>query len=56
MVAAVCYALFYTGTKEKTLKQINSLFGDQVVSHALQDPVDAAATMDGFSKKGDILN
>lgn len=54
IVAAVCYALFYPETKGKTLEQMDSLFGDQVVPHALQDPVGAAAAMEGFSKQGDI--
>ncbi|KFZ04155.1 hypothetical protein V502_10367 [Pseudogymnoascus sp. VKM F-4520 (FW-2644)] len=53
MVAAICYAVFYPETKGKTLEQMDTLFGDQVVPHALQDPVGAAAAMDGFEKHPD---
>ena len=50
MVAAVCYALFYPETKGRTLEQMDSLFGDQIVPHALEDAAGAAAAMDGFKK------
>lgn len=53
MVAALCYALFYPETKGKTLEQMDTLFGDQVVPHALDDPVAAAVAMDGFEKNYD---
>jgi hypothetical protein len=44
-VAAVCYILFFPETKGKTLEQMDELFGDQLVPHALEDPLGAAAAM-----------
>ncbi|KAF8857187.1 general substrate transporter [Acephala macrosclerotiorum] len=41
IIAVVCYSLFYPETKGKTLEQMDELFGDQLVPHALQDPVGA---------------
>ncbi|KAH7348893.1 general substrate transporter [Rhexocercosporidium sp. MPI-PUGE-AT-0058] len=38
ILATVCYALFYPETKGRTLEQMDELFGDQLVSHALKDP------------------
>ncbi|KAK9319695.1 general substrate transporter [Lipomyces orientalis] len=37
MVAAVCYVLFYPETKGRTLEEIDTLFGNQVVVHARKD-------------------
>ena len=37
--------IFRNRTKGKTLEQMDILFGDQLVPHALQDPVGAAAVM-----------
>ncbi|KAK4494253.1 hypothetical protein PRZ48_014551 [Zasmidium cellare] len=34
----ICYILFYPETKGRTLEQMDELFGDQLVPHALQDP------------------
>jgi hypothetical protein len=45
VVACVCYVLLYPETKGKTLEQIDELFGDQLVPHALEDPDGAAAAM-----------
>jgi hypothetical protein len=45
IVAAVCYIFLYPETKGKTLEQIDELFGDQLVPHALEDPEGAAAAM-----------
>lgn len=42
----MCYILFFPETKGKTLEQMDELFGDQVVPHALQDPEAAAAAME----------
>jgi len=46
IVAAACYFLLFPETKGKTLEQIDELFGDQLVPHALEDPEGAAAAMD----------
>jgi hypothetical protein len=45
--AAGCYLVFFPETKGKTLEQMDELFGDQLVPHALEDPVGAAAAMEG---------
>jgi hypothetical protein len=45
LVAATCYVLFYPETKGKTLEQMDELFGDQLVPHALEDPAGADAVM-----------
>ena len=51
LVAAFCYAVFYPETKGRTLEQIDTLFGDQVVPHAMEDSAGAEAAMEGFSEK-----
>jgi hypothetical protein len=38
-------------TKGKTLEQMDEIFGDQIVPHALQDPAGADAAMAGFHEK-----
>ncbi|KAH6651513.1 general substrate transporter [Truncatella angustata] len=48
LIALVCYWFFYPETKGRTLEQMDVLFGDQLVPHALDDPVGAAA----ISKEG----
>ncbi|KAM0328884.1 hypothetical protein ACHAQA_005300 [Verticillium albo-atrum] len=45
IVAFVCYWIFYPETKGRTLEQMDELFGDQVVSHALKETDIAAKTM-----------
>jgi hypothetical protein len=45
IVATICYIFLYPETKGKTLEQIDELFGDQLVPHALEDPDGAAAAM-----------
>lgn len=45
IVAAFCYAFLFPETKGKTLEQMDELFGDQLVPHALEDPEGAAAAM-----------
>ncbi|EPS37792.1 hypothetical protein H072_8346 [Dactylellina haptotyla CBS 200.50] len=37
IIAVISYALFYPETKGKTLEQMDELFGDQLVPHAMQD-------------------
>lgn len=41
IIAVLCYIFFYPETKGKTLEQMDELFGDQLVPHALQDPMAA---------------
>lgn len=43
LIALVCYWLFYPETKGRTLEQMDVLFGDQLVPHALDDPEGAMA-------------
>ncbi|KAH7382047.1 general substrate transporter [Cadophora sp. MPI-SDFR-AT-0126] len=43
VIATVCYIFFYPETKGKTLEQMDELFGDQLVPHALSDPLAAEA-------------
>jgi MFS family permease len=38
MIAAVCFATLYPETKGRTLEQMDELFGDQTIAHALKDP------------------
>jgi MFS family permease len=38
LIAAVTYFFFFPETKGRTLEQMDELFGDQVVPHALKDP------------------
>lgn len=47
-------AHFYR-TKGKTLEQMDTLFGDQLVPHALEDPTGAKAAMAGFHEKESIM-
>lgn len=35
------FSFFYPETKGNTLEQMDELFGDQLVPHALEDPVGA---------------
>ncbi|KPM41233.1 hypothetical protein AK830_g5281 [Neonectria ditissima] len=43
LIAFLCYWLFYPKTKGRTLEQMDVLFGDQLVPHALDDPSGAMA-------------
>jgi hypothetical protein len=45
IMATVCYVMFYPETKGRTLEQMDELFGDQLVPHALVDPEGAEADM-----------
>lgn len=38
IVAFLCYWFFYPETKGRTLEQMDALFGDQLIPHALEDP------------------
>lgn len=46
IIAFVCYWFFYPETKGRTLEQMDELFGDQLVPHAMQDPEAAAAAIE----------
>lgn len=46
LVAMTCYYFFYPETKGRTLEQIDALFGDQLVPHAMEDPVGAESAME----------
>ncbi|KAJ4353202.1 uncharacterized protein N0V89_004928 [Didymosphaeria variabile] len=50
IIALLCYWFFYPETKGKTLEQMDELFGDQLVPHAMQDPAAAAAAMEKDEK------
>lgn len=45
------YTNTFDRTKGRTLEQIDGLFGDQLVPHALEDPVGAAAIRDQMEEK-----
>ncbi|KZL85902.1 hexose carrier protein [Colletotrichum incanum] len=45
LIGMVCYIFFYPETKGRTLEQMDELFGDQLVPHAMQDSVGAAAAV-----------
>lgn len=46
VIALLSYWFFYPETKGYTLEQLDVLFGDQIVPHALADPEGAAAVME----------
>jgi MFS family permease len=50
VIAFLCYWFFYPETKGRTLEQMDEIFGDQPVPHAMQDPVAAAAAMEKNEK------
>ncbi|KAH6674947.1 general substrate transporter [Halenospora varia] len=56
LVAAVTYIFFFPETKGKTLEQMDVIFGDQLVPHAMQDPDAAAAAMASFQEKQIIVH
>ncbi|GJC83604.1 high-affinity glucose transporter [Colletotrichum liriopes] len=45
LIGMLCYIFFYPETKGRTLEQMDELFGDQLVPHAMQDSVGAAAAV-----------
>ncbi|KAF7946842.1 uncharacterized protein EAE97_004091 [Botrytis byssoidea] len=52
ILSAVCYWIFYPETKGKTLEQMDELFGDQLIPHALDDPTGAEAARAAMNEKG----
>ncbi|KAH7074495.1 general substrate transporter [Paraphoma chrysanthemicola] len=46
LIAFLCYWFFYPETKGRSLEQMDELFGDQLVPHALKDPAAAAAAIE----------
>lgn len=38
LVSAFCYLFFYPETKGCTLEQMDEIFGDATIAHALKDP------------------
>ncbi len=44
-IAGICFWVFYPETKGYTLEEIDEVFGDQKVPHALQEPEAAARVM-----------
>jgi len=46
IIAMVCYIFFFPETKGRTLEQMDELFGDQLVPHAMKDPAGAKAAME----------
>ncbi|KAE8137733.1 general substrate transporter [Aspergillus pseudotamarii] len=49
LVALACYIFFFPETKGRTLEQMDELFGDQLVPHAMQDAEGAEIAMKGKS-------
>jgi MFS family permease len=45
VIAVLCYIFFYPETMGRTLEQMDELFGDQLVPHAMKEPVGAEAAM-----------
>jgi putative flippase GtrA len=50
--AALCYIFLYPETKGKTLEQMDELFGDQLIPHALKDSEGAQRAMSTYSTAG----
>ncbi|KAF2448763.1 general substrate transporter [Karstenula rhodostoma CBS 690.94] len=50
VIAFLCYWFFYPETKGKTLEQMDELFGDQYVPHAMQDPAAAEEAIEKNEK------
>jgi hypothetical protein len=56
LVALACYVLVYPETKGRTLEQLDEVFGDQVVPHALQDPESADKVMQKTFRLGSTVS
>ncbi|KAH6647754.1 hexose carrier protein [Truncatella angustata] len=52
IIAFLSYWFFFPETRGKTLEQMDELFGDQLIPHAMDDPEGAAAVM---SKDPDLI-
>ncbi|KAF2823255.1 general substrate transporter [Ophiobolus disseminans] len=46
VIAFLCYWFFYPETKGRSLEQMDEVFGDQLVPHAMKDPAAAEAAME----------
>jgi MFS family permease len=55
MIAAACYFFFFPETSGKTLEQMDELFGDQIIAHALQDPKAAEEAVERLEKRVDVI-
>ncbi|KAJ9138191.1 High-affinity glucose transporter 5 [Pleurostoma richardsiae] len=53
IIAMFCYMFFFPETKGRTLEQMDELFGDQLVPHALRDPAAAQAAVAKDDKMAD---
>jgi hypothetical protein len=56
LCAVLCYYFFYPETRGKTLEQMDELFGDQLVAHALDDPDKARVILEGKSVRTEIVH
>ncbi|KAN0090603.1 general substrate transporter [Hyaloscypha variabilis] len=56
LLAAASYWIFFPETKGKTLEQMDELFGDQLVQHALEDPAGAEAARAQMQEKEAVIH
>ncbi|KAK8120031.1 general substrate transporter [Apiospora kogelbergensis] len=56
LVAFTCYWFFFPETKGRTLEQMDELFGDQLVPHAMQDETAAAIALEKHGLDGTVEN
>lgn len=56
MVAVLCYFFFFPETKNRTLEQMDELFGDQLIPHALEDPDGAEGAMADLRKRNMVAH
>lgn len=56
MCAVLCYYFFYPETRGKTLEQMDELFGDQLVDHALDNPEKARVILENKSVRTEVVH